>query len=162
KDKVLTATNPRLVLDGAIATADAVGADEIVVAVGAYARASRASLERAIRERSERVRIRLEPVPERFVAGEEAALVRFLAGGPAKPTFTPPRPFERGLRGRPTLVQNVETLAAIGLIAHHGPERFRELRPVLVTVGGAVRRPGVTEVPLGTPVGAILRAAGDP
>jgi NADH:ubiquinone oxidoreductase subunit F (NADH-binding) len=162
KDKVLTATNPHLVLDGAIAAADAVGSDEIVVAVGTHARASRASLERAIRERRERVRIQLEPVPDRFVAGEETALVRFLDGGPAKPTVAPPRPFERGLRGRPTLVQNVETLAAIGLIAHDGPERFRQVQPVLVTIGGAVRRPGVTEVPLGTPVRAILRAAVDP
>ena len=54
-------------------------------------------------------------------------MVSALNGGPAKPTFAPPLPFERGVRGRPTLVQNVETLAHLALIARHGAGWFREL-----------------------------------
>ena len=100
------------------------------------------------------------------MAGEESALVHWLNGGEAKPTFTPPRPFERGVRGRPTLVQNVETLANVGLIARYGGEWFRErgtgAEPgtALVTVRGAVRHPGVIEVELGTSIRGIVERCG--
>ena len=85
--------------------------------------------------------------PERFVAGEESALVHWLNGGPAMPTLTPPRPSERGVDGRPTLLQNVETLAHVGLIARYGADWFCRLGTdaepgsMLVTIGGAVRGP---------------------
>ena len=91
--------------------------------------------------------------PERFVAGEETALVSFLNGGPAQPTFTPPRPYERGVGGAPTLVQNPETLAHLALIARFGPSWFRaigtpdEPGSALVTLSGAVREPGVSRSP---------------
>jgi NADH:ubiquinone oxidoreductase subunit F (NADH-binding) len=87
-------------------------------------------------------------------------------GGPCLPTNTPPRPFERGVRGAPTLVLNVETLANIALIARHGAEWFRavgtqsEPGSVLATLSGAVRRPGVYEVPIGTPLSSLLEQAG--
>jgi len=78
----------------------------------------------------------------------------------------PPRPAERGLRRRPTLVLNVETLAHIALIARFGAGWFRALGTpeapgsALVTVTGAVHRPGVREIPLGTPLGAVLQRSG--
>src|SRR5439155_23142077 len=163
KDKALLRRNPHLVLDGAVAAAEAVGAAEAIVAVS---RADRA-LEAALRDRARTsIRVRVAQVPERFVAGEESALVHFLNGGPAKPTMTPPRPFERGVGGRPTLVQNVETLANIGLIAREGAEWFRELGTpdepgtALVTLLGAVARPGVLEAELGTPISELVRWSG--
>ena len=58
-------------------------------------------------------------------AGEETALVQFLNRGVAKPTFTPPLPFERRVGKAPTLVQNVETLAQRALVARFGPGWFR-------------------------------------
>ncbi len=100
------------------------------------------------------------------MSGEETALLHSLDGGPAKPTLVPPRPYERGLAGRPTLVANVETLAHVALIARHGPSWFRELGTeghpgsALVTLGGAVTRPGVHEVALGTPIERLLGAGG--
>ena len=105
-------------------------------------------------------------MPTGLVAGEETALINFLNGGRPKPTFTPPRPFERGVARAPTLVQNVETFAHIGLIARFGSEWFRELGTsaepgsTLVTVSGAVRRPGVHEVALGTPLTTVVDEAG--
>ena len=87
------------------------------------------ALSAAIAERGggldKRVRLRAVAVPDGFVAGEETALVQFLNRGVAKPTFTPPLPFERGVGKAPTLVQNVETLAQLALIARFGPVWFR-------------------------------------
>jgi NADH:ubiquinone oxidoreductase subunit F (NADH-binding) len=105
-------------------------------------------------------------VPDRFVAGEETALIQFLNGGPAVPTLTPPRPYERGVGGAPTAVLNVETLAHLALIARYGPTWFRlagtfdEPGSTLVTVAGAVRDPGVYEVELGSPFAQLLADSG--
>jgi NADH:ubiquinone oxidoreductase subunit F (NADH-binding) len=99
--------------------------------------------------------------PSRYVAGQETALVHWVNGGDAKPVFGS-RPFQRGVDGRPTLVDNVETLAHIGLIARFGADWFRllgtddEPGSALVTVSGGVRRPGVYEIPIGYPVEALL------
>jgi NADH:ubiquinone oxidoreductase subunit F (NADH-binding) len=171
KDAVLLAHDPDLVIDGALAAADAVGAREVIIAIS---RASRTALARtgdaARRRTASGLRIRLSVVgtPERFVAGEESALVHWLNGGAAMPTFTPPRPFERGVDGRPTLLQNVETMAHIGLIARYGADWFcrvgtdAEPGSMLVTIGGAVRTPGVDEIEIGTPIRDVLALGGGP
>jgi NADH:ubiquinone oxidoreductase subunit F (NADH-binding) len=168
KDKVLLGYVPHLVLDGAALAAAALDAREVVVATP---RTCRDAVAHAIAERRRagvdaNVAIRATVVPETFVAGEETALVRFLNGGPALPTFVPPRPFERGVGGAPTLVQNVETLAHLALVARFGPQWFRavgspaEPGSALVTLSGAVRDPGVFEVALGLPLGDLLVRAG--
>ena len=152
---------PHLVLDGAVAAAQALGAREAIVVIDGRGAVERAILERAIETRNRRrldgrVELRLAASPGGFVAGEETAVVNLLNGREAKPTFKPPLPFERGVRGAPTLVQNVETLAHIGLIARHGSDWFRQVGTVeqpgtaLLTVSGAVDRPGVYEVAFGT------------
>ncbi len=85
---------------------------------------------------------------------------------PPIPTFVPPRPFERGYRGRPTLVQNPETLAQVALVARYGDRWYRELGTdidpgsALVTIAGAVAAPGVYELAFGTPMIDLLAAAG--
>ena len=169
KDKTLIACNPHLVVDGAVAAAYAVGSREAILAVGRADRRSQARLEHALGERAhlhEPVELRVVAAPDRFVSGEESALVHWLDGGPAKPTTRPPRSFERGVRGRPTLVQNVETLANIALIARRGAAWFRtagtaaEPGTALVTVRGAVRAPGVAEVELGPPLRDVLHRFG--
>jgi len=171
KDKVLARQVPHLVLDGAALAAAALGASEVIVAVAESARMEAAALEHAMRERvhaglDERIPVGLARITDGFVSGEETAVVNALNGGPAKPTFTPPRPFERGIRGLPTLVQNAETLAHLALIARYGPAWFRELGTpeepgsALVTISGAVGDPGVYEVELGTPLRTLLDQAG--
>lgn len=112
------------------------------------------------------MRLRAVAVPDGFVAGEETALIQFLNRGVAKPTFTPPLPFERGVARAPAPVQNVETLAQLALIARFGPDWFRALGTweepgsALVTISGAVAEPGVYEMALGTPLRDLVTQAG--
>ncbi len=156
---------PHLVLDGAVLAADIVAASEVILCVKRGSVAIPV-LERAIAERHahryDRIPIRLVPAPTRYVSGEETSIVNWLNGNDAKPTFVPPRPFERGVDGRPTLVQNVETLCDLALIGRFGSEWYRttgtndDPGTTLVTVSGAVRHPGVFEIPLGMRLGAVV------
>ena len=93
-------------------------------------------------------------VPHTYVAGEESALVRAIDGGPALPTAKPPRPFEEGVGGAPTLVQNVETLAHIALLARDpgAGDTF------LATLTGGEFAPSLVEVPFGAPLGELVPA----
>ena len=170
KDKLLLAHLPHLVLDGAALAAEAVGADEVIVVVDRWAHDAIAGVTHAVDERAARrsdpVTFRLAHLPGRFVSGEETAVVNFVNGGPAKPTFVPPRPFQKGVYGRPTLIQNVETLAHLALVARYGADWYRsvgspaEPGTALVTVSGAVARPCVVEIAIGTPVREVIVAAG--
>jgi NADH:ubiquinone oxidoreductase subunit F (NADH-binding) len=170
KDRTLMQTLPHLVLDGAQLAAQAVGADELIVCVCESAQASVEASTHAITERrgmsSDSARMHLTAVPGTYVAGQEAALVNHLNGGPAIPTFTPPMVFEQGVRRRPTLVANAETLAHLALIARHGPEWFRRLgtpsQPgsTLVTLSGALAHPGVYEIEHGASLVSLIDAAG--
>jgi NADH:ubiquinone oxidoreductase subunit F (NADH-binding) len=166
KDRMLLREAPHLVLDGAALAARAVGAGEAIIAISERDFRSADSLEAALRERDAarlpgQPQFELFEAPERYLSGQETALVNLLNGGEAKPTFGP-RPFESGVRRRPTLVQNVETLAHIALIARHGPEWFRglgtELDPgsTLVTLSGAVDAPGVYEIEHGMSLAQLL------
>jgi NADH:ubiquinone oxidoreductase subunit F (NADH-binding) len=170
KDRTLAQALPHLVLDGAELAADAVGADELIVCVCETAPASVEGVAAALEERAgystRGPRGQLVTVPGTYVAGQESALVNFLNGGPALPKFTPPRPFEAGVRKRPTLVSNAETLAHLALIAKHGSAWFRELGTAaepgsaLVTLSGAVAHPGVYEIECGSSLRSLVDAAG--
>ncbi len=166
KDKALLGAVPHLALDGAAAAAAALGAREVVVAISREARSERSVVATALGERREHVRWRLASVPQGFVAGEETALLSALAGRAPKPSVKPPHPFERGLGGAPTLVQNAETFAQLALVARHGGEWFRtvgtasEPGTALVTLCGAVARPGVYEIELGSTIEGLVAGAG--
>jgi len=167
KDATLLWLAPHLVLDGLQLAAEAVGADQAIL----YTHVDRRNdvgrrLRQAIAERvtvgADRVAVQLAEAPPRFLSGQETALVSHLAGGPAIPTFMPPRITERGLLGAPTLVQNAETLAHLALIARHGPRWFRQVGTaaepgsMLCTIRRADGAPRVVEVPLGMPLKALL------
>jgi NADH:ubiquinone oxidoreductase subunit F (NADH-binding) len=170
KDRTLLETLPHLVLDGAVLAARAVGAQEAIVCVCESASVSLERMARATGERSQLPgswpAIVLAPAPEGYVAGHELALVNHLNGRAAKPTFAPPLPSEQGVRRRPTLVNNAETLAHVALIARHGPRWFRELglasQPgsTLLTLSGPLAYPGVYEVEYGASLLSLLDAAG--
>ena len=155
KDRTLIAARPHLVLDGLEHAAETVGARRAVVyTCRSHDRLSR-SLQEAIIERRQRaesdVFIEILAGPDRYIAGEETAITARVSGRLAKPHVVPPRPFQSGVDGRPTLVQNVETLGHAALVARFGPDWFRSVGTqrspgtALLTITGAVAAPGVVE-----------------
>jgi NADH:ubiquinone oxidoreductase subunit F (NADH-binding) len=165
KDRVLLREAPHLVLDGVLVAAQAVGARDAIVAISEHDTRSFDALTEALEQRPMPLRVEIFVAPECYLAGQESALINLLNGGEAKPSFGA-RPYERGVARRPTLVQNVETLSQIALIARHGPEWFRAIGTAadpgsaLVTIGGAVERPGVYEVAHGMDLAELLTLAG--
>ncbi|MCW2686086.1 MAG: NADH:ubiquinone oxidoreductase, NADH-binding (51 kD) subunit [Mycobacterium sp.] len=157
KDAVLLARAPHLILDGLCLAADAVGADKVFIYVPSRAVPT---VKDALDERHTagwvRRPVTVVEAPDTFVAGEESAVVRRIEGGPALPRDRTVLTTISGVRGRPTLVNNVETLAHIALIARYGPRWFRSIGDqaepgtMLVTLSGAMNKPSVAEVPTGT------------
>jgi NADH:ubiquinone oxidoreductase subunit F (NADH-binding) len=163
KDELLLRIAPNLVLDGLQLAAEAIGATEAHLYLHS---APGPAILRALAERASRgldgLGVTITQAPPRFLAGQETALVNRLAGGPALPTFQPPRVSERGLGGAPTLVQNVETLAHLALIARYGPRWFRavgtdaEPGTMLTTVYRPDATTQVFEVEIGAPLRPLL------
>jgi NADH:ubiquinone oxidoreductase subunit F (NADH-binding) len=160
KDQLLLIRAPHLVLDGAQYLAALCGSDRIVVCLPASRAASASAVRHAIgeRTRSRHARVKEEIVqpPDRFIAGEESALVNWINSVQSLPVFRPDKGTPLRIGRFPALVHNTETLAHVALIARHGPEPFRarglveEPGTCLVTVSGAVAHPGVVEVDRGT------------
>lgn len=170
KDRLLLTLRPHLVVEGALLAARAVEAQSCVFYLHAGAGDERAAIADAMRElHAERwplPRWRIAMAPPGYVAGEESAAIQRCNGKAAKPTFKPPLAYQRGIDGRPTLVHNVETLANIPGIARDGGAAFRAVGTaaspgsLLITLSGAVNRPGVYEVPGGTSLQAVLEELG--
>jgi NADH:ubiquinone oxidoreductase subunit F (NADH-binding) len=167
KDTLLLRAAPNLVLDGLQLAAEAIGASEAHLCLhpGVSPEILRA-LDQREAAGLDWLGVTVTEAPPRFLAGQESALVNRLGGGPAVPTFVPPRVSEAGLRGAPTLVQNVETLAHLALIARYGPRWFRAL--------GTAQEPGsmlttvhtpdntqIIEAEIGTPLRTLLPAETD-
>jgi NADH-quinone oxidoreductase subunit F len=157
KDRYLMTRRPAAVLQGLALAARTLGAREAIVYLkGSFEAAARA-LQAA--PSPDGVSVRVHRGDESYIAGEETALLESLEGRRAWPRPKPPLPCAVGLRGRPTLVQNVETLARV-VDAVADPRAFRANERTLVSVWGRVRRPGVYELPLGVPLRTVLEAAG--
>lgn len=157
KDRWLLAKRADLVVEGALLTAAAVGAERLVLYVNTEAEAAltgaRAALDRAIAAGlTEGVVSEVVEAPAAYVAGEDSAAVEFLETGTARPRKKPPFPAAAGLGGAPTVVGNVETLAQVALVARHGARWFREAGTpglpgtILVTLPAECATPGVYEV----------------
>jgi NADH:ubiquinone oxidoreductase subunit F (NADH-binding) len=168
KDKLLLRVAPHLVLDGAELAALAVGAREVTVCVHrgvGLAGVLRAAIaERTAARWGSGVTLGVVESPRWYVSSESTALVNFVNGGPGKPRAV--SAYRDGVKGKPTLVSNTETFAHLGMIARHGAEWFRQAGTPdapgtwLVTLSGAVQRPGVYEMPVGVSAADVLRMAG--
>ena len=169
KDFRLLSTNPHLVLDGAEMLASMIGASRIAVCVARDNPTLVNHVEQAIHERARRnlrgPAIDLHTPPWRYVAGEESALVHWLDDNESLPQYRRQRPSVLRLDRHPVLLDNCETVGHVGLIARYGADWFASVGTTdqpgstLVSVSGAVPRPTVLEVALGTPLAQILAAA---
>ncbi len=179
-DRTLVEQDPHAVLEGLAFAAYAVGARRAFVCVRATATVAHRRLEAAARAAEEAgylgsdalgtgfdLHLEVVAVPGGFVVGEETTLLLALENKRAQPEQRPPYPASHGLWGRPTLVNNVETLACVPWIAVNGAPAFREIGDeanpgtTLVQISGAVKNPGIVEVPTGAPLSRLIeRIAG--
>jgi NADH:ubiquinone oxidoreductase subunit F (NADH-binding) len=164
KDKWLLRNRPHLVLDGVRLAARIVGAERAVVYVSDPVAAQ--AVDTALAAVDLDLSVGVVAVDPGYVAGEETAAVRAVNGGPAKPTDKPPRPFQEGVGGQPTLVSNVETLANLPFVLRHGATAYREVGTdgspgtFLATVTGAGRPPALYELPHGVTFTDLLALHG--
>jgi NADH:ubiquinone oxidoreductase subunit F (NADH-binding) len=170
KDRWLVRHRPHLVLDGLRLAAQMASAERAHVYVSdpGAAEAVQAALAAVDPEIFGGPVITVFTVDPGYVAGEETAAVRAINGGPAKPMDKPPRPFEKGIGGLPTMVSNVETLALIPFLQRHGAEAFRNQGTstspgtFLATITGAGRPPALYEIPHGLAFTDLLDFHGVP
>lgn len=176
KDRLLLEGDPHQVIESMIVSAYAVGAGTGYLFMrGEYTLAEQC-LQRAIGEAREQgylganildsgfsLEIHLHTSAGRYLCGEETALLNALEGKRAVPRHKPPYPQASGLWGRPTVVNNVETLCNVPHIINRGGEWFKGLAATeggggtkLYGASGRVRHPGCWELPLGTPLRAII------
>ena len=168
KDRWLLRTRPHLVLDGLRLATAMVGAHRAYVYVSDDQ--STAAVTTALAQLPGGtlggVNVAMVTVEPGYVAGEETAAVRRINGGPAKPTDKPPRPFEEGVSGLPTMVSNVETLANLPYIHGHGAHGFRAtgtpMSPgtFLATITGADKPAALYEIPYGAAFSDLLALHG--
>ncbi|MGZ8528393.1 MAG: complex I 51 kDa subunit family protein [Candidatus Limnocylindrales bacterium] len=173
-DRTLLELAPYAVIEGMALAAYAIGAHEGFIAIRADAEETIRRLEAAIAAAEEagfigpdvvetgwELRIEIRPVQGAYMLGEETVLLKALEGKRGQPEQRPPHPAERGLFGRPTLVHNVQTLAAVPWIVNHGAAAYAAIGSkaspgtILVQLrgpGGA----GIAEVPIGTPLRTLV------
>ncbi|MET8651597.1 NADH-ubiquinone oxidoreductase-F iron-sulfur binding region domain-containing protein [Nocardia aurea] len=162
KDKWLLRHRPHLILDGLRLAAAVVGARRAFVYVSDPEAAER--IEAAIAEAGafDDLVVRVVTVSPAYVAGEETAAVQAVNGGPALPKDKPPRPFEQGVDGVPTVVSNVETLSNLPFIQRYGGDAFRAEGTAsspgtfLATLTVAGRAPALYELPHGVALTDLL------
>ncbi len=175
-DRFLLERDPFAVIEGAAIAAFAIGALEVIVAVRADATEAIRRLETAIGAATEAgfvgfdafgsghdIVVTVRPVQGAYMLGEETVLLKALEGKRGQPEQRPPHPAERGLFDMPTVVHNVQTVAAVPWIIRNGADAFAatgsEASPGTILV--QVRTPagdGIAEVPLGTPLREVVGA----
>ena len=171
KDREVILRRPHLVLEGLAVAARCLAADDVYIYVRGEFGQVKAALQEALT--AARGRGDLGELPRwhfhdghgAYICGEETALIEALEGKRGMPRLRPPYPVEYGFRGKPTLVQNVETIACVPAILGRGGDWFRqagrtEAGSKLYCLSGHVARPGVYEAPMGVTLRELLELAG--
>jgi NADH-quinone oxidoreductase subunit F len=174
-DRTLLESNPHQILEGMLICGHAVGASRGIIYVRAEYPLAVRILTRAVEQARELgllgrgilgagldFDIEVFQGSGAFVCGEETAMIRSIAGFRGMPFHRPPYPVESGLNGRPTLINNVKTLASVPVILQNGADAFRavgsERSPgtAIFSVVGSVVHPGLVEVPMGTSLRELI------
>jgi NADH-quinone oxidoreductase subunit F len=175
KDRLLLEGNPHQMIEGAIASAYAIQADVAFIFLRWAYKLAAERLTRAIAEAYDshylgknilgsgyNLDLYLHVSAGRYMAGEETGLLNALEGRRATPRTKPPFPPVVGVWGKPTIVNNVETLCNVPHIINNGADWFKSLSDSpdsgtkLYGVSGKVKRPGLWELPMGTSIREIV------
>jgi NADH:ubiquinone oxidoreductase subunit F (NADH-binding) len=179
KDRVLMENLPHLVIEGVILAAYATGASKAYLYINANYEAATKSITDALAEAKQAgywgenvlgsnfsLDIEITPAPHNYVAGEDTAALEVIEGKKAWPRQKPPFPVTVGLFGKPTAVNNVETLANAPPILLHGAEWYRGFGTadssgtMIFSLNEDVNRPGIYELPFGTPLRYLIEECG--
>lgn len=178
-DRMLLESFPYRVIEGMAIAARAVGAHEAIFYIRAEYPLAVERIRAAIRRCEEQgyvgqnlcgsdfdLHFRVMEGAGAFICGEETALINSMEGRRGTPSLRPPYPVESGLWERPTLINNVETLACLPWIFRHGGETFAQLGTnqskgtKVFALAGKVRRGGLIEVPMGVTLRQIVEDIG--
>jgi NADH-quinone oxidoreductase subunit F len=180
KDRYLLQHAPHQLLEGCLIASYAVNAKASFIYINHEYQEEHENLKKAIAQARERgfvgknifgrgvdIEIELFAGHGSYVAGEETAMLESMQGRPAMPRQKPPfYPTDFGLYGKPTLVNNVETLCNIPCILRNGADWFTQVGTekcpgtMLFSLSGAVNRPGVYEMPMGTTIRRLIEECG--
>jgi NADH-quinone oxidoreductase subunit F len=170
-DRAVLESDPHRVLEGLAIAAHAIGAREGYFYIRAEYPLAVRHVREAIRQAAQRgyldsLRLEVREGAGAFVCGEETALIQSLEGQRGMPRLRPPYPVERGFRGRPTIINNVETLACVPWIIRHGAEAFAALGTntsrgtKVFALAGKINRGGLVEVPMGATIRDVVENIG--
>ena len=171
KDREVILRRPHLVIEGLAIAAFCLEAQDIYAYVRGEFGQVKAALQKALEEAREQgeldpeVRWHFVDGHGAYICGEETALLEALEGKRGMPRMKPPFPVEKGFRDKPTLIQNVESVACIPSILERGGDWFKNLGATeagtkLYCLSGHVNKPGVYEAPMGTTMRQLLEMAG--
>jgi len=179
KDRVILEELPHLVIEGLVLAGLTVGAETGIIYLRHEYSKEQKALESALSQARQtgilgdnaagsgkRFEIEIFVSPGGYILGEETALLEVLEDKRGEPRNKPPYPGTHGLRGKPTLINNVETFALAAAIVHYGVEwwqsqgRHGSAGLKFVSVSGDVKKPDVYEIPLGTTVAELIELAG--
>jgi len=172
KDRILIAHRPHLVLEGTILAARAIQAGQAYIYLNETYDDCFNRMDEAVREATAAgllgsLAVTLHRAPTVYVAGEDSAAIEVLEGKPPLPRQKPPYPAAAGLFGKPTVVNNVETLANVPPIIRNGASWFRthgtpdSPGTMLFCLGDEMNRPGAYELPLGTSLRYLYENVGN-
>jgi len=170
-DRAVLESDPHRVLEGLAIAAYAIGATEAYFYIRAEYPMAVRHVRAAIEQARERrflgdLKIEVREGAGAFVCGEETALIQSIEGERGMPKLRPPYPVERGLRGHPTIINNVETLACVPWIVRHGAQAFAACgTPTspgtkVFALAGKISRGGLIEVPMGITIREVVEEIG--